>query len=96
MGEKKKQTTATTDMKKLRRERKKFIDGARERIKKQNKMIKALKEALADGAKTIPELAEIMGLKTDTVLIYVSTLKRYGVIGEGPKDGDYFKYELSK
>jgi hypothetical protein len=33
-------------------------------------------------------------MDTDTVLIYVSTLKKYGVIGEGPKDGEYFTYQL--
>ncbi len=96
MSEEKKQSTATTDMKKLRQERKEYISGARDKMKGQNKIIKALKEALSGDPKTIPELAEIMGMKTDTVLMYVSTLKRYGIIGEGPKDGDYFKYELTK
>jgi len=96
MSEEKKQSAAATDMKKLRQERKEYISGARDRIKGQNKIIKALKEALAGDPKTIPELAGIMEMKTDTVLMYVSTLKRYGIIGEGPKDGDYFKYELTK
>ncbi len=96
MSEEKKQTTATSDIKKLRQERQEYIAGARDRIKGQNKIIKALKEALSNEAKTIPELAGIMGLKTDTVLMYVSTLKRYGIVGEGPKDGDYFKYELTR
>jgi len=96
MGEEIKKAVATTDMKKLRQERKEYIAGARDKIKGQNKVIKALKTALSDEAKTIPELAEVMGMETDTVLMYVSTLKRYGIIGEGPKDGDYFKYELTQ
>jgi len=96
MSEEKKQSAAATDMKKLRQERKEYISGARDKMKGQNKIIKALKEALSGDPKTIPELAGIMEMKTDTVLMYVSTLKRYGIIGEGPKDGDYFKYELTK
>ncbi|MBW1636058.1 MAG: hypothetical protein JRC87_04720 [Deltaproteobacteria bacterium] len=96
MSEEKKSTAPTVDMKKLRQERNESITGAREKMKVQNKVIKALKEALSKEAKTIPELADIMGMQTDAVLMYVSTLKRYGIIGEGPKDGDYFKYELTE
>jgi len=96
MSEEKKNAAPAADMKKLREVRKESIAGAREKMKGQNKIVKALKQALAEEAKTIPELADIMGMQTDTVLMYVSTLKRYGLIGEGPKDGDYFKYELTE
>ena len=96
MSEEKKKAAAAADMKRLRQERKESIAGARDKIKGQNKVIKAVKEALSKEAKTIPELAGIMGMQTDLVLMYVSTLKRYGIIGEGPKDGDYFKYELTE
>jgi chromatin remodeling complex protein RSC6 len=96
MSEEKKNAVPAADMKKLREVRKESIAGAREKMKGQNKIVKSLKQALAEEAKTIPELADIMGMQTDTVLMYVSTLKRYGLIGEGPKDGDYFKYELTE
>lgn len=81
-------------MKMLRQERKQFITQAREGIKEQNKIIKGIRQALSGEGKTIPELAEAVDMETDLVLRYVSTLKRYGIIGEGSKDGDYFKYEL--
>ena len=94
MSEEKKDCNATMDLKALRQERKESIDRSREAIKEQNRIIKAIRQALSEGGKTIPDLAEGVGMDTETVLIYVSTLKKYGVIGEGSKDGSYFKYEL--
>ena len=94
MSEEKKDCNATMDLKALRQERKESIDRSREAIKEQSRIIKAIRHALSEGGKTIPDLAEGVGMDTETVLIYVSTLKKYGVIGEGPKAGSYFKYEL--
>ncbi len=94
MSEEKKDCNATMDLKALRQERKESIDRSREAIKEQSRIIKTIRQALSEGGKTIPDLAEGVGMDTETVLIYVSTLKKYGVIGEGSKDGSYFKYEL--
>ncbi len=94
MSEEKKDCNATMDLKGLRQERKESIDRSREAIREQSRIIKAIRQALSEGGKTIPDLAEGVGMDTETVLIYVSTLKKYGVIGEGSKDGSYFKYEL--
>lgn len=96
MKDDKKDYLASMDLKTLRQERKENIDYARGKVKEQNKIIKAISQVLAEGGKTIPVLAEALTMDTDTVLIYVSTLKRYGIIGEGPKDGDYFTYQMVK
>ena len=81
-------------LKMLRQERKESIERAREAVKEQKKTIKAIRKALTNEAQTIPELSEKVGMETETVLMYVSTLKKYGMVAEGAKDGDYFKYEL--
>lgn len=94
MAEKQLEKTTSIDLKQLRQDRKEYINRARDTIKEQNKVIKSLREALAEQGLTIPEIANVVGMKTDTVLMYVSTLKKYGIIGEGPKNGDYFTYEL--
>lgn len=94
MTEKKPKETASVDLKQLRQDRKEYIDRARAAIKEQNKVVKALRTVLAEKGLTVPEIANALQMKTDTVFIYVSTLKKYGVIGEGQKDGDYFTYEL--
>ena len=96
MSEEKKDSKPAIDLKPLREARKERIEQTREAIKEQNKIIKAICQALAEGGKTIPNLAQAVGMETETVLFYVSTLKKYGIIGEGRKDGSYFTYELIK
>jgi predicted transcriptional regulator len=83
-------------LKKLRAERKGSIDKAKSRIKETTGLIKQISAELKDGGKTIPELAEKTGVSTADALWYVSTLRKYGMIAEGPKEGSYFKYELTK
>jgi len=61
-------------------------------IKTQNKTIKAIKAAVEDEFKTVPEIAVVTQLPSNTVLLYVATLKKYAGMVEGDKDGDYFKY----
>ena len=81
-------------MKKLRNERKKFIKAAAVKVKEQNRVIKAIKEQLKDKPGTVPEIAEETGIQSSEVLWYLASLKKFGQIVEGEKDGAYFRYEL--
>jgi predicted transcriptional regulator len=81
-------------MKKLRESRKHIIKAASARVKENRKAVKAIKEQLQDGAMTIPEIAEATGIASSEVLWFVATLKKYGEIIEGDKDGSYFRYYL--
>ncbi len=83
-------------MKKLRVARKQWIAGASAKIRTHKKAIKLIKEQLEKEAATIPELAQTTGMPSDQVLWYMATLKKYGEIVEGNKDGSYFKYALSE
>ena len=84
-------------MKALRQKRKAAIDRARKAIKAQNKDIKAIRQAIMEeGGRTIPEIAETTGVPASRVLLYVATLKKYGMAAEGAKDGDFFRYELAE
>jgi len=94
MAEQLAEKSNSIDLKQLRQERKEHIERARQAIKEQNQTIKKIRTGLAQESKTIPELAEGVGMDTATVLFYVSTLKKFGVVGEGKKKGDYFTYEL--
>ena len=82
-------------MKRLRETRKHAVDRARKTIKSQTRIIKSIKEQLADGPKTVVEMAQALRMDTAQVLLFVSGLRKYGEVIEGAKDGDYFKYELS-
>ena len=83
-------------MKKLRESRKHIIKATSTRVKENRKAIKAIKEQLQDGARTVPEIAAATGLASSEVLWFIATLKKYGEILEGDKDGSYFRYCLAE
>jgi hypothetical protein len=83
-------------MKALRQKREVFIARARENIKANNAIIKKIREQIATEPKTVPQIAQALGMETDKVLLFISGLKKYGEVAEGPKDGDYFKYQLAQ
>jgi DNA-directed RNA polymerase specialized sigma subunit len=82
-------------LKQLRGERKVWIDRARKAVKAQNAVTKAIKAQLAEEPRTVPEIARALKMKTGEVLLFISALRKYGEVVEGPKDGDYFKYQLA-
>jgi len=79
-------------LKKLREKRKPSVDRAKKAIAVQTGTIKAIVQAMEKGSGTVPEIASATGLPTADVLLYVATLKKYGKVVEGAKDGDYFRY----
>jgi len=82
-------------MKRLRESRKHTIKATSARVKENKKAVKAIKEQLQDEARTVPEIAEATGLASSEVLWFIATLKKYGEIVEGDKDGGYFRYCLA-
>jgi hypothetical protein len=53
--------------------------------------------ALADGARTIPEIAEAIGCPGHEVTFWVMAMRRYGALEELPKGkaDDYYRYGLA-
>jgi predicted transcriptional regulator len=91
MKEKKKEA-----MKRLRDDREKWIVKVAGQVQKQNKERKAIKEHLGNQPATVPEISKATGIPSDRVLWTVATLKKYGEIIEGEKDGSYFRYALNE
>ena len=94
------QETITEDekkaaMKKLRQERKFIIQKTSARVSRQNKTVKAIKEELEKGDRTVPEIAEAVDLPAHEVLWYVAALKKYGEVLEAKKDSGYYRYKLA-
>jgi predicted transcriptional regulator len=82
-------------LKALRDVRKTSIDKARKMIKDQNRVIKSIKELIKTEGKTVPEIAQTSQISTSQALWYIMALKKYGLVVEGAKDGNYFKYQLA-
>ena len=82
-------------MKALRQQRKAYIDRAKQEIKKQRKLIKAIKGQIREEAKTVPRIAAATKLPSDQVLLFIAAMRKYGQVIEVDKDGDYFTYKLN-
>ena len=54
--------------------------------------------ALADGPKTIPEIAALLGAPSREVTQWVMAMRRFGRLEEMPKPkaDDYFQYKLTE
>ena len=83
-------------LKKLKAARKEQIAAGTIRMKEQRRAVKAIKANLEGTELTVPEIAAATGLPGSEVLYYVATLKKYGEILEGPKDGGYYRYRLGQ
>ncbi len=83
-------------LKELRQERSQWVEAARSRIKQTNQDLKLIKEQLAAGPRTVPQIAQATGLETHQVLWYVTAMRKYGLAVEGQKEGDYFQYALAE
>ena len=83
-------------LKKLKAARKEQIAATTVRMKEQRQAVKAIKEHLGGAELTVPEIAAATGLPVSEVLWYVASLKKYGEILEGPKDGGYYRYRLGQ
>lgn len=82
-------------LKRLRQVRKASIDKARGMIKDQNRVIKSIKALITTEGKTVPEIAHASQISTSRALWYIMALKKYGLVVEGSKEGDYFKYQFA-
>jgi len=95
MAEKEKESGQAA-LKKLKAARKEQIAATTVRMKEQRQAVKTIKEHLEGAELTVPEIAAATGLPMSEVLWYVASLKKYGEILEGPKDGSYYRYRLGQ
>jgi len=90
MGEK----TDKEAIKKLREKRKTSVERAKKAMKTHNKFMRKIKEQIKTEGKTVPEIAKATAISASQILWYIASMKKYGQVSEGEKDGDYFKYQL--
>ena len=90
-----KKTIDNEALKELREERRVWVENAKKSIKVQNQIIKQIQSQISDAAKTIPDIARAIDMPTSQVLLYIAGLKKYGMVVEGEKNGDYFSYQLA-
>jgi predicted transcriptional regulator len=62
----------------------------------QRRLLKRLRQALADGPRTVPEVAAETGVDSGEVLWHLMALKKYGELVEGEERDCYFEYSLKE
>ena len=60
----------------------------------QQRIFKALRTALANGPRTVPQLAKECGLPSPTVMWHVMAMRRYGEVLDGPEQDRHLLYIL--
>lgn len=60
----------------------------------QQKVYKALRAALKNGPRTVPQLAKECSLPSPVVMWHLMALRRYGEVLDGPEQSGYLLYTL--
>ena len=84
----------TARLKRLREERKDTVEHTRALLKAQQDARRAIVEAMRQGAETAPAIAAASGQSADQVLWHLTAMKKYDLVAEIGKDGDYYRYAL--
>jgi predicted transcriptional regulator len=65
-------------------------------LKEQQAFRKKLRGVMAGEPKTIPEIAAAADMSSDKVLWHVMAMKKYDLVREVGKAGDYYQYTLAE
>jgi predicted transcriptional regulator len=80
----------------LRQEHAEAVSRTQALLREQQRVRKALRQAMESGAQTVPELARIIGLPSEQVLWHLTAMRKYGLVEETgmDEDGAYCRYRL--
>ncbi len=82
-------------MKALRAERKEWVESASAKVREHKKARKAVMDRLSQSNATVPEIATAIGLRPDTTLWLIASMKKFGEIVEADKDGGFYRYAMT-
>jgi predicted transcriptional regulator len=83
-----------TLLKRLREEHQETVERTRTLLKAQQEARRAICQAMRNGAETVPDIAAASGQASDQVLWHITAMKKYDLVTETGKDGDYYRYAL--
>jgi predicted transcriptional regulator len=86
----------TARLKKLREEHVDTIERTRDRLKEQKAIRREICQAMRQGAATVPEIAIASGLPAPQVLWHVTAMKKYDLVVETGRCGEYYQYALAE
>jgi DNA-directed RNA polymerase specialized sigma subunit len=92
MSDKEQARKRTAMLKELRKQHQDTIKRAQRLLKSYNES-KEVCKVIENEAKTVPEVAEIIGMPTHEVLWYLTAMKKYGEVVEEGMSGGYILYK---
>lgn len=87
---------ALAAMKALREARGPIPERLKAMQKAQRQYQKAIASALAEGPKTVPELATETGLESALLFWHINAMRKYGFVATQGQKGQYLSYALVK
>jgi len=82
----------TEMLKRLRAERPETVERTQALLKEQKTIQNQICQAIREKPKTVPEVAEAVGMPTHEVLWHLTALKKYDVVAEAGMCGEYVLY----
>jgi predicted transcriptional regulator len=92
MSDKEAARQRTEMLKRLRAEHAETVEHTQTLLKEQKQVQKLICQAIREKAKTVPEIAEQVGMPTHQVLWYLTAYKKYDLVIEDGMCGEYVLY----
>ena len=86
----------TVILKKLRDQHPETVERIQGLLKEQKAVRRQITQQLRNGPKIVPEIAEATGIPPHVVLWHITAMKKYGVIAEVGRCGEYYQYTMTK
>ena len=80
-------------LKRLRAEHAETVSRTQALLKEQKRVQKEICQLIRENSKTVPEIAEAVGMPSNEVLWYLASYKKYGIVVEDGMCADYPLYK---
>ena len=81
-------------LKRLREDHKEGVTRTQALLKEQKAIRRQICQAMRDGPKTVPEVAQATDLPADQVLWHITAMRKYDLVAEAEMCGEYYTYQL--
>jgi predicted transcriptional regulator len=83
-------------LKRLRAEHGESVERTQQLLREQKRVQQEVCKSIREKAKTVPEIAEELGMKPADVLWYLASFRKYGLVVEEGMCGDYPLYRKAE
>jgi predicted transcriptional regulator len=92
MNDRERAKQRTAMLKGLREEHAESVARTQTLLKEQKQIYKAICQTIGENSKTVPEIAEEIGIPTHEVLWHLTAYKKYDMVAEDGMCGEYVRY----